>query len=121
LIYDLGLKTIESIYDESLKTDDYRERIEIEKYAMQSENARRRNAVIEMATRIPEVNLKAQDVDTDPWLFNVQNGTIDLKNGVFREHRRDDWITKTANDNLTARFLYGEYFDFKPTFKIFIF
>ena len=26
----------------------------------------------------------------------------------------------TGNDRLTARFLYGEYFDFEPTFKIFI-
>ena len=27
----------------------------------------------------------------------------------------------TGNDQLTARFLYGEYFNFVPTFKIFIF
>jgi putative DNA primase/helicase len=27
----------------------------------------------------------------------------------------------TGNDALTARFLYGEYFNFVPTFKIFIF
>jgi putative DNA primase/helicase len=27
----------------------------------------------------------------------------------------------TGNDRMTARFLYGEYFDFFPTFKIFIF
>jgi putative DNA primase/helicase len=27
----------------------------------------------------------------------------------------------TGNDALTARFLYGEYFNFLPTFKIFIF
>jgi len=26
----------------------------------------------------------------------------------------------TGNDRVTARFLYGEYFDFEPTFKIFI-
>jgi putative DNA primase/helicase len=27
----------------------------------------------------------------------------------------------TGNDSMTARFLYGEYFNFVPTFKIFIF
>jgi putative DNA primase/helicase len=29
-------------------------------------------------------------MDKNPWLFNVENGTIDVKHGVFREHRRED-------------------------------
>jgi putative DNA primase/helicase len=27
----------------------------------------------------------------------------------------------TGNDRMTARFLYGEFFNFTPTFKVFIF
>src|SRR5262249_23526841 len=35
-------------------------------------------------------------LDADPWLLNVQNGTVDLRTGELREHRRDDLITKVA-------------------------
>jgi putative DNA primase/helicase len=32
--------------------------------------------------------------DQDHWLLNVKNGTLDLRSGELREHRRDDYITK---------------------------
>lgn len=35
-------------------------------------------------------------LDRDPWLLNVENGTIDLKTGEFREHRPGDLVTKIA-------------------------
>jgi putative DNA primase/helicase len=34
------------------------------------------------------------DFDRDPFLLNCQNGTIDLRNGELREHRKDDLISK---------------------------
>jgi putative DNA primase/helicase len=34
------------------------------------------------------------ELDADPWAFNVQNGTIDLRTGKLRPHRREDLITK---------------------------
>ncbi len=37
-----------------------------------------------------------EELDTDPWLFNVENGTIDLRTGKMREHRKEDFITKLA-------------------------
>src|SRR5690606_19314741 len=37
----------------------------------------------------------AQDqLDTDPWLLNVQNGTLDLKTGVLMPHNRKQLLTK---------------------------
>lgn len=39
-------------------------------------------------------NKSIREFDTNPWLLNCPNGTIDLKQGVFREHRRDDYITR---------------------------
>ena len=37
-----------------------------------------------------------EELDTDPRLFNVENGTIDLRTGELREHRKEDFITKLA-------------------------
>jgi putative DNA primase/helicase len=64
---------------------------------MQAESVRRRKAFIEAASWIPDLNITTADIDTNPWLFNVQNGTVDLKTGEFREHQHDDMITRIAN------------------------
>ena len=102
LIHDKGLKIVRGIYNELLKTADWKERIEIEKYAMQSEAVRRRKALIEAASWIPELNIKTDQLDINDWLLNVGNGTVDLQKGVFREHRQEDYITKIANVNFDA-------------------
>lgn len=35
-------------------------------------------------------------LDRDPWLLNCPNGTIDLRTGKLRPHRREDFITKMS-------------------------
>jgi putative DNA primase/helicase len=42
------------------------------------------------------LNVKTDDLDSNPWLLNVENGTVDLKTRELREHRQDDMITKMA-------------------------
>jgi len=39
------------------------------------------------------VTVKIDDLDTDKNAFNFRNGTFDLKEGRFREHRPEDFIT----------------------------
>ena len=87
---------VRGIYEELLRMADYRDRLDIEKHARQSESARRRKAFIEVASWIPELNVSTDDLDTDPWLLNARNGTIDLRTGKLREHRREDMITHCA-------------------------
>jgi len=99
MIHEIGLEMVRNIYDELKKTANYRERIEIEKAAMMSESVRRRKAFVEAATWIKELRIKAEELDADPWLLNVKNGTIDLQSGEFREHKQEDLITKIANVN----------------------
>ena len=97
LVHEKGLEMVRNIYDELLKTDDHRERIEIEKYGMLSESVRRRESFVKAAQWIKELNVKSEEYDYNPWLLNVRNGTIDVLSGVFREHRQEDMITKIAN------------------------
>jgi putative DNA primase/helicase len=42
------------------------------------------------------VAIVASRFDADPWLLNVENGTIDLRTGELHPHRREDLITKIA-------------------------
>lgn len=43
-----------------------------------------------------DLAIRLEELDTDPWLLNVENGTIDLRTGEIREHRKEDFITKLA-------------------------
>jgi putative DNA primase/helicase len=97
LIHERGLHMVRNIYDELLKTADYRDRMEIERYAVLSESVRRREAFVKAASWIKELNVTSDDLDRNPWLLNVKNGTIDVTTGEFREHRQEDMITKCAN------------------------
>jgi putative DNA primase/helicase len=91
------IRMIRDLYGAALETDDYRERIEIEKFAMQSESLKRITACIQVASKLEAVQITGDELDTNKWLLNVQNGTVDIKNGAFREHCKDDYITKIAN------------------------
>ena len=96
MIQEKCLATIRGIHREVLRTGNIRERIEIEKFATLSENARRRKSCVEMATLIKELNITSECLDTNPWLLNCCNGTVNLLTGEFSEHKQSDFITKMA-------------------------
>ena len=96
LLYTKHLEMVRNIYAELYKTADYRDRQDIEKYAIQSESMRRREASVRAAQYIPFLNATVDDLDKDPWLLNVENGTVDLKTGELLPHRKEDMITKLA-------------------------
>jgi len=99
LVHEKGLEMVRNIYDDLLKTADYRERIEIEKAAIMSESVRRRKAFVEASTWVSALRIKTDELDPNPWLLNVKNGTINILNREFRDHRQEDMITKIANVN----------------------
>jgi putative DNA primase/helicase len=41
--------------------------------------------------------VKPEELDADPYLLNFQNGTVDLRTGEQRKHRREDFITKLVH------------------------
>jgi len=64
------------------------------KHAASSQSARAIKAMVEMAQSEQAVVARAEQFDADPWLLNVDNGTIDLRTGTLRPHRREDLLTK---------------------------
>ncbi len=63
-------------------------------WALKSEMAPRINAMLEMARSEPGIPVVPDDLDRDVWLFNVCNGTLDLRTGDLRQHRRQDNLTR---------------------------
>lgn len=66
------------------------------KWAFRSESRERLEGMIALARSASEVVATPAQFDVNPWAFNVSNGTLDLRTGELREHRREDLITKLA-------------------------
>ena len=88
--------TARAIYLEAEAATNATRRKELASHAVRSEAAAKIAAMITLAQSDSQVALRADDLDVDPWLLNVANGTVDLRTGVLRPHRREDLITKLA-------------------------
>lgn len=56
-------------------------------------------SMVNLAQSELDVLVTVGELDADPFLLNAKNGTIDLRTGQLREHRREDLITKLAPVN----------------------
>ena len=61
-------------------------------FARASNSAKGIAAMVTLARSLASINV--WQLDTNPWLLNVTNGTLDLSTGKLREHRQTDYITK---------------------------
>jgi putative DNA primase/helicase len=66
-----------------------------EKFARGSLDAKRINNMLAMAEC--EIFVRPAELDSDPYLLNFLNGTVDLRTGDMREHQHADWITKLVH------------------------
>lgn len=92
----LAKKTVRALYGlaSSPMISDERKR-EFLKHATKSESARSIAAFLELSKC--EVPIDITDLDKHANLFNVRNGTIELDTLKFREHRKEDYLTKLAD------------------------
>lgn len=75
------------------KADEARRDLE---WAATSQSSVRLRAMLDVAKDFAAVRVGVDELDADPMLLNAQNGTIDLRTGRLRPHRRGDLITKLA-------------------------
>lgn len=86
--------TVRQIASEATLQSDPELAEKITKHAIRSESAGSIRHMLELAATEPEITTTADQLDNDPWLLNVENGTIDLRTGTLRAHKRTDLITK---------------------------
>ena len=84
--------TAKSIYTEASETEDSGKRKELAKFALSCEQAFNLEQMIKLAKC--EVAIKPDVLDTNKWLLNCQNGTVDLKTGELLAHNKEHLITK---------------------------
>jgi putative DNA primase/helicase len=93
-VMKLAAETVRSVYQRAAKTDNSEQRQAIAQHARKIEAAGRLQAMISLAQH--QLAIRADELDKDPWQFNVQNGTINLRTGELKEHSRSDYITKIS-------------------------
>lgn len=89
-------ETARSIYGEAERPEYAELRKELARHAIRSEARSRIVASIALAESEPGIPVRPDDFDADHWLLNCENGTVDLRTGQLREHRREDLATKLA-------------------------
>lgn len=52
--------------------------------------------MLELAKSEPGIPVTPDELDRDPWLLNCPNGTLELRTGYLRPHRREDLITQVT-------------------------
>ena len=67
------------------------------KWAIYSESEPGIRRMLELAKSEPGIPVTIDQLDADPWLLNAPNGTLELRTGHLRPHRREDLITKITS------------------------
>ncbi len=87
---------VRNIYREAAESDDEKERKALADHAKRSESKKRVTDALYLARSEPGIAVTPEQFDADPWLLNVENGTVDLRTGDLRPHSPADLITKLA-------------------------
>ena len=77
---------------------DDRDRKRFRDLAKVVDTSKNRRGVLELAQAEPGMGIGHDVFDRDPWLLNVENGTLDLRDGEakLRPHKPDDFLRKLA-------------------------
>jgi len=98
-IYRRAKETVRGIGQEASRILDDNVRKSVLKWASTSESRARQRDMIALAESSQPVT---QDtLDQNPWLLNVQNGTIDLRTGTLLPHAKEHLLTKLCPAKFT--------------------
>lgn len=89
--------TVATIFDEAATETDPGRQTGLRRHALRSESSRALSSMVALASTEIEVAIPSQRLDANPWVFNAQNGTLDLRTGQLYDHDRTDYITKVSN------------------------
>lgn len=104
-IMEFAKETARSIWDEVKTELDQTRQGKLTKHALVTQSLKSLKAMVETATSESGIAVEPEDLDTDDWLLNFTNGTVDLRNGELRAHNPDDLITKIIPYDFNPDFL----------------
>jgi putative DNA primase/helicase len=90
---------VRGMIEEAARMNDEKARKELCQYALRCETVKKARDMIEFAQSEDGIPVLPEDLDKNIYLINCLNGTVNLKTGELRPHRREDLITKLAPAN----------------------
>jgi putative DNA primase/helicase len=95
-VMEMAKRTAFEIYAEGERVTDSNIRDRIAQHSKVSQQAPRLEAMIKLAKSLPTLVLPIEELDADPWLLGMENGTLDLRRGELMFAKRKDYITRTS-------------------------
>ena len=96
----LAEQTARSIFEEAASIVDSRMREDVAAWAKKSCSKRVIESTLALAK--PKLAISVDQFDQDAMLLNFINGTVELRTGILREHKREDWITKQVRHSYSV-------------------
>lgn len=99
---DLGIvaqyaeRTAKSIFQEAASAQSLEDSTALAKWGIKSQDNQRIKALLERARNQETIPVLPEQFDSDPWLLNCLNGTIDLRTGKLHYHKKIDLLTKST-------------------------
>lgn len=87
-------ETVRQLYRAAGDLGEPKQREALAGWAIKCESGQRRREMLASARSL--LPIRPAELDADPWLLTVTNGTLDLRTGQLHPHRREDLITKLA-------------------------
>jgi putative DNA primase/helicase len=98
----LLIDTARTMREEALQIGDSDKAKRLFEHACKSEAANKLAAAAKIARDLRPLFIHEHELDANPWLFNCQNGTVDLLTCELRKHRREDFITLITPHNVST-------------------
>lgn len=89
----LALKADRERYVSAFDVTDEKRKEALAKWLLQSEQRARLDSTLAIAKSLLPIADSGENWDSDPWLFCVANGVINLKTGEIRQGKAEDHIT----------------------------
>lgn len=90
------IKTLNGFYAEAAVCDDKNEKESIQRWAIRCESKNIIENSLQLARRLPGMQIQSDQLDTDLYLLNTQSGIVDLRHGTLTPHRRDALLTRIS-------------------------
>jgi len=95
-IVSLARDTVGRMYERTRILKDPEKRADWVSAVIKCETRKKIDSMIWLARSEHKIPISPDELDRDPWLLNVLNGTIDLRTGRIHEHERGELLTKLA-------------------------
>ena len=89
-------QVIKNMYQEASTKEDSKERQRLANHALSTESWNKTMNMVRCAQHKYDIPISPEHLDRDPFLLEVNNGTVDLKKSVLVPHNPNNFNTKIA-------------------------